>query len=100
MRRPLPGRRPCETFELKHGSHPPFKVSVGYDKGEPMEVFVTGAKVGSETEAIARDGAILLSLAIQYGVPLEVIRRAITREQDETPSTVIGAVIDILRAEP
>jgi len=97
-RKPLPQRRASETFELRHGNHRgTFQVTIGYyPDGSVGEVFVSGAKAGSEVEAITRDGAILLSIAVQFGVPLKIIRHAITREADGSASTIIGAVIDQL----
>ena len=92
----LPARRVAETFELRHGNlNTPFVVTLGYYPDRQIgEVFISGAKAGSEVEAVTRDGAVLLSIALQYGVPLETIKHAITRNEDETPSTILGAVID------
>src|SRR4249920_1884760 len=98
-RRVLPQRRLAETFIVNHGNqNTPFVVTVGYhDNGvEIGEVFIAGSKSGSDFDAVARDGAILLSLAMQHGVPLDTIRHAVTREEDGRPSTIIGAVIDRL----
>jgi hypothetical protein len=93
-RRILPQRRASETFELRHGKQN-IAVTVGLFPDRTIgEVFVTGAKVGSSLEAIARDGAVLLSLAIQHGVPLKTIRGALTREPNGAPSSIIGAVVD------
>ena len=88
----LPLRRRCETFELTHGGqNTPYQVTLGYyDTNEIGEVS------GSTTEAVARDGAVLLSIALQHGVPLETIKPALTREGTGTPSTIIGAVVDRL----
>jgi hypothetical protein len=95
-RQALPQRRSAETFELQV-SKTTFAVTVGfYPDGRVAEVFVTGAKAGSELDAVARDGAVLLSLALQYGVPLDVMRHALTREGNGAPSTVIGMVVDQL----
>jgi hypothetical protein len=47
-------------------------------------------------EATARDAAIVLSIAVQYGVPLEPIRHAVTRNADGSPSSIIGAVLERL----
>jgi hypothetical protein len=96
QRKTLPHRRAAETVSiLKSGSV--VAVTLGYfPDGTPAEVFVSGAKVGSEAESIARDGAVLLSLALQHGVPLETIKHAITRDHDGTASTIIGAVVDNL----
>ena len=96
MRRTLPQRRAAETFELRHGKHTVTVTTGYYDDGSVGEVFITGAHVGSELEAIARDGAVLLSIAIQHRVPLDTLRHAVTREADGKASTVIGAVIDRL----
>jgi hypothetical protein len=97
----LPQRRYAETFELRHGDQRmPFSVTVGYyvPGGAIGEVFIHGSKSGTAFEAVARDGAILLSLALQHGVPLETIKHAITREHDGSPSTIVGAVVDRLTA--
>lgn len=92
----LPERRAVETFDLWHDSMS-FTVSIGfYDDGRPGEVFVTGTKAGSGVEAVSRDGAILISLALQHGVPVDVIRHAVTRTAGDEPSSIIGAVVDRL----
>lgn len=94
----LPYRRSCESFELNHGGqNAMFHVTLGrYPDGTIGEVFISGAKAGSEVEAVARDGAVLLSIALQFGVPLETIKHALTREHDGASSTIIGAVVDRL----
>jgi len=98
FRRELPMRRRCETFDLPFGglakSH---MVTIGfYNDGTPGEVFINGGKSGEQVEAIARDGAVLLSMALQYGVPLDTVRHAITRDAQGAPSSIIGAVVDKL----
>lgn len=114
-RKVLPNRRESETFELRHGGqNTPFQITVGYfsawdcriidrdgDHVEYVprhvgEVFIAGSKSGSAFDAVARDGAILLSLALQHGVALETIKHALTREGDGSPSTIVGAVVDRL----
>lgn len=97
-RRRLPDRRIGETFDMKFGKqNTVFNVTVGfYDwtRREIGEVFIAGTKAGSEMDAIARDGAVLLSLALQHGVPLDTIRHAITRNSQGAPDTIVGAVVD------
>lgn len=99
-RETLSGRRACHTFELRFGNAD-FATGVGvFADGRPAEVFVTGAKAGSDVQALARDGAILLSLALQFGVPLETIKHAITRtDREDTPASLIGALVDGVEAE-
>lgn len=94
MRAALNNRRPSLTFEVTHGlgKHPDFAVSIGTDDaGTIREVFVSGHP--SDTMDNVRDSAILLSLALQYGCPLETIAHALTRDDHDRPATVIGSVV-------
>jgi hypothetical protein len=50
-----------------------------FDDGRIAEIFINGAKVGSAAEASAQDAAIVASLALQHGCPLETIRHALAR---------------------
>src|SRR5260370_14668808 len=98
MRRILPQRRSCETFEIDYGglakSH---TITLGfYEDGALGEVFINGGKSGELVEAIARDGAVMLSMALQYGAELDNIKSAITRDEQGAPSSIVGAVVDRL----
>src|ERR1700754_3921991 len=97
-RRILPQRRRAETFEIPVcGLARSHTITLGfYDDGALGEVFINGGKSGEAVEAIARDGAVLLSLALQYGAELSNIRSAITRDVQGEPSSIIGAVLDQL----
>jgi hypothetical protein len=97
-RRILPQRRAAETFEIAFGGiDRTYAVSVGYyDDATIGEVFISGGKSGQTVEAIARDGAVVLSLALQYGADIKNIRSAITRDESGAPSSIIGAVLDEL----
>jgi len=100
MRRDLPQRRRSETFEIAFGgfANKHFVTLGYYEDGSIGEVFIAFQKSGMQTEAIARDGAILLSLALQYGVPLHSIKSAITRDLKGEPMSIVGAVVDKLSA--
>jgi hypothetical protein len=94
-RRILPQRRRSETFTMRLDAMRVFEVTVGhYPDGSVGEVFITGAKAGTDMDSANRDSAILLSLALQHHVPLETIRHAITRNKDGTAASIVGAVID------
>jgi hypothetical protein len=94
MRRVLPQRRAAETFNLRFWNQS-FTVTVGfYRDGTPGEVFVGVGKTGTDIESIARDAAVLLSLALQHRVSPETISRAITRGASEEPASILGAVVD------
>ena len=79
MRRVLPQRRAAETFDLRFWNQP-FTVTVGfYADGTPGEVFIDGGKTGQDIQSTARDAAVVLSLALQHGTPIETIRHAAAR---------------------
>ncbi len=94
IRRTLPQRRAAETFNLRFWNQP-FTVTVGfYADGTPGEVFIDGGKTGQDIQSTARDAAVVLSLALQHGVPPETIRHAVTRGASEEPASILGAVVD------
>jgi hypothetical protein len=78
----LPNRRLNETFEVEVGTL--------------RELFITNGKAGSDSDANARDAAIITSIALQYGVPLEVIRHALLRDPRGNASTPLGAALDAI----
>lgn len=50
-----------------------------FDDGRIAEIFINGSKVGTAAETNAQDAAIIASLALQHGCPVETIRHALTR---------------------
>ena len=108
-RAPLFNSRLAKSFEIEHfdplagdgGRVIRYHITVGYyaDGKTIGEVFVTPlgkAGRGSMLEALARDAAVLISLATQHGCPLETQRRAITRDEQNRPLTLVGAVLDAM----
>lgn len=47
--------------------------------GRIAEVFINGTKVGTAAETNAQDAAIVASLALQHGCPIERIQHALAR---------------------
>ena len=98
MRRVLPQRRAAETFDLRFWNQP-FTVTVGfYPDSTPGEVFIDGGKTGQDIQSTARDAAVVLSLALQHGAPVETIRRAVTRGASGEAASILGAIVDALPA--
>jgi hypothetical protein len=83
-RRRLEQRRRAETF-LTAGFHA---------DGALGEIFISTGKSGTDLASVARDAGVLLSLALQHGVPPEIIRHAVTRGASEEPASILGAVVD------
>ena len=42
----------------------------------------------------AQDAAVVCSIALQFGVPLETIRRALMRDSHDRPSGPLGVALD------
>ena len=92
----LPNRRQCESFEFRHNGFA-FTASAGFfEDGHLGELFLSSHKLGSPIEAIARDAAVTVSIALQFGADLETIRQALTKDHDGGPATLLGAALDKL----
>jgi hypothetical protein len=95
-----PNRHACESFEFRHAGLD-FTLCAGfYANGRIAEIFVSSHKPGSPIEAIARDAAVTVSIALQFGVPIETIRQALTKDHDGGPATLLGAALDALAEAP
>ncbi|HXB77786.1 MAG TPA: hypothetical protein VNX23_10335 [Bradyrhizobium sp.] len=95
-RRRLPQRRASTTFELNFWGQS-FAVGIGYyPDGLIGEVFVSAHKIGGQTEVLAWDAAILISIALQFGAPLETIQHALTRGERGEPLSLAAAVVGLI----
>ena len=101
IRERLPNRRDSETRVFEHGTHTGFLTESFYENGKRAEVFVnfTGAFSTSDVAAAARDAAVLVSIALQHGVPTEMMRAAVTRLDNGEPASITGRILDELCAE-
>jgi hypothetical protein len=96
----LPDRRESEILEFKHEGN---RFTLGFSRfhdGRIAEIFLSSNRPGSVIQAIGRDAAIVTSLALQHGADLATIRRALTRDHDGGPATLLGAALDILAEVP
>ena len=93
----LPDRRGAETVELVYGDNA-YTVTTGlYRDGRPGEVFLSGAKAGSDVDGLLADIGVVLSRLLQFGDRLEDIARGMARLGDGiTPASIIGAALDRL----
>src|SRR5262249_10792169 len=75
LRRRLPDTRNAITHKFDVGGHEGY-ITVGlYDDGSPGEVFITMAKEGSPIGGLMDTIATLVSVSLQYGVPVESLVR-------------------------
>ena len=98
-RQRLPNRRASETFDIESQGLK-FTATVSrFADGSIAEIFLQNHKAGSMAGINAQDAAVLASLALQYGAPLEVIRRALMRDGRGRASGPLGVVLDLIADE-
>jgi hypothetical protein len=98
-RQRLPNRRPCVTFSFRCNSLR-YACTFGLAAdGTIAEVFLSNHRSGSDTDAVAKDSAVVCSLALQHGVPLSTIRGALLRDSHGRASSPLGAALDQIVAQ-
>ena len=109
----LPNRRPShvETLEVAGQT---FEACIGFAPAtdQPREVFLNGGKEGSQFDAMLADAATIISVALQYGVPVKALAKSVGRVPNAStmpgsidqlnagsqPASPIGAALDLLMA--
>jgi hypothetical protein len=92
----LANRRFSESFNFEcNGLHYCCTIS-RFPDGRLAEIFINNAKAGSHSDAAAKDAAVVASIALQYGVPVDVIRRALLRDPRGVASSPLGVALDII----
>jgi hypothetical protein len=98
-RQRLPNRRMSENFEIVANGLQ-YRVTISrFSNGELAEIFIGNGKAGSDSDTAAKDSAVVCSIALQYGVPLDVIRHALMRDSKDRPNGPLGAGLDVIAAE-
>ncbi len=72
-RRRLPDERQSITHKFSIGGHEGYMTVGKYEDGTPGELFVTMAKEGSVVSGLMDNFATMISMSLQYGVPLKVL---------------------------
>jgi hypothetical protein len=94
----LPSRRPAETIAFERDNLKYHMTTGFYSDGHIGEVFLNAEHANSLLDVLAHDAAILVSLALQFGCPLETIRRALKRDGQGIAASPIGAALDLIEA--
>jgi hypothetical protein len=99
-RRRLENRRGHELVTFRH-DHISFTAGLGrFPDGDLAEIFLNvPGKSGTAIDVVARDAAVLASLALQHGCPADTLRRALMRNVNGTASGALGALLDLLAAD-
>ncbi len=109
-RQRLPNRRECHTETLAVDGLS-FEATFGFDESSrPREVFMAAGKEGSRLNAMLADAAVVISVALQHGVPGEALARSVGRQPagpvapaeldhapgQKVPASPIGAALDLV----
>lgn len=99
LRHRLPNRRASESFSFDcNGLRYVATVSCFAD-GTLAEIFLGNGKAGSGSDAAAKDSAVVASIAMQHGVPAEVIRHALLRDSQGRPASPLAAALDLIAGD-
>jgi hypothetical protein len=90
----LNNRRLHETIAIEHEGQR-YKIGLGREfgagvVGPVLEVFLNAQRVNTPADVLASDGAILMSMLLQYGCPPADIAHAMKRNPDGSPASPLG----------
>jgi ribonucleoside-diphosphate reductase alpha chain len=95
VRRRLPETRVSKTHKFEVDGHEGY-ITVGlYEDGSPGEVFIMMSKQGSTLGGVMDSLAVLISISLQYGVPLSVLVRKFIHTKFEPAGMTINPKIPI-----
>jgi hypothetical protein len=95
----LPSRRASVTFPFELEGQQ-YRASIScFADGRVAEIFLAAHKTGSHADSSCRDAAIVASLALQFGCPLDVLRNALLRDMRGKAATPLGRAVDLISEE-
>ena len=98
-RQRLPDRRASLSFDFETGGLRFVCTFSRFADGRLGEVFLTNHRVNSQAGIIASDQAVLASLALQFGCPLETLSNALMRNSAGRATSPIGIALDHIAAD-
>ena len=111
IRQRLANRRHHEAIAIEHQGQR-YKIGLGREIlcdgscgaqrrfGPIKEIFLSAQKVDTAADVVVRDGAILISLLLQYGCPARDIAHAMKRNPDGSPASPLGRAAAFLIEGP
>jgi hypothetical protein len=97
-RQRLPNRRVSETIAFDWLGMA-FTMTISrFADGRLAEIFLSNGRVNSHADTAARDSAVVASLALQHGVPLDTLRGALLRDGRGVASGPLGVALDMIAA--
>jgi len=100
-RRRMPAERQSITHKFSIGGHEGYITAGMYDDGTVGEIFLTGiGKEGSTLRGMMNAFATAISIALQYGVPLETLVRKFSYMRFEPEGVTTNPEIPFARSLP
>jgi hypothetical protein len=96
LRQRLPNRRRSESFSFECNGLGYAVTYSRFSDGRLAEMFLSNAKAGSHSDAAAKDSAVVASIALQHGVPVDVIRHALLRDAHGQAGSPLGVALDLI----
>ena len=99
-RKRLPDRRQSETRDLWHGDRR-YHLTIGeYPDGSPGEVFIRGAKPGSDADLLYDDVGVLFSRLLQHSDDPVALAAGLGKlGNGQGPASLIGAIAGVVAAK-
>jgi len=94
QRQRLLNRRPSETVRFCWRGMDYTATTGRFPDGRLAEIFLSGGKLNTDSDAIARDGGVIASIALQFGAEVETLREALRRDSRGAAASPLGAALD------
>jgi hypothetical protein len=98
-RKLLPSRRASVTFGIEVNGLKFTATASRFSDGRLAEIFISNSKSGSHLDTAAKDSAVVCSIALQFGVPPELIRQALCRDASGRATGPLGVALDAIADE-
>jgi ribonucleoside-diphosphate reductase alpha chain len=98
LRRRLPNTRQSLTHKFNVAGHEGYLTVGLYDDGQPGELFITMAKEGSTIGGLMDSLGTAISVALQYGVPVESLVSKFTHQRFEPAGMTDNADIPFAKS--
>jgi ribonucleoside-diphosphate reductase alpha chain len=89
----------CESFDFECGTLRYHATVSRFETGAVGEIFLSNTKPSSQSDVNARDPAVAASLALQFGCPLDVRRKALLRDSRGEASSPLGKALDLIATD-
>ena len=100
IRRRLANRRGNVTFDFICGDFHYVATVSFFSDGKLAEIFIgNGAQGRFKHGQRPKDSAVVASLALQHGIPVDVIRRALLRDFHGVANSPLGCALDLVASQ-